>query len=152
MPARPALALLALGAVLLAGCAAGAEDPASPDTAAATPSAAAPSSAAPSPAPSAAAPSAAPTPVAPAVRVITASYADGEVVTDGVRVESQLGEEVVLRISSDVAEEIHVHGYDVYADIPAGGSVDIPLTLTLPGSYEVELHGAGRPLFQLRTS
>jgi hypothetical protein len=74
------------------------------------------------------------------------------VVTDGVRVESQLGEEVVLRISSDVAEEIHVHGYDVYADIPAGGSVDVPLTLTLPGSYEVELHGAGRPLFQLRTS
>ena len=97
-------------------------------------------------------PSAQPSPTAPAVRVITASYVGGEVVTDGVRVESQLGEEVVLRISSDVAEEIHVHGYDVYADIPAGGLVDVPLTLTLPGSYEVELHGAGRPLFQLRTS
>jgi hypothetical protein len=94
----------------------------------------------------------APTPAAPEVRVITASYAGGEVVTAGVRVESALGEQVVLRISSDVAEEVHVHGYDVYADVPAGGSVDIPLTLTLPGSFEVELHGAGRPLFQLRTS
>lgn len=148
MPARPALALLALGAVLLSGCAAGADDPVASDTA--TPSAAAPS-APPSAAPSTA-PSAPPSPTAPAVRVITASYVGGEVVTDGVRVESRLGEEVVLRISSDVAEEIHVHGYDVYADIPAGGSVDVPLTLTLPGSYEVELHGAGRPLFQLRTS
>jgi len=88
----------------------------------------------------------------PEVRVITAAYAAGEVLSNGVRVESQLGEEVVLRISSDVAEEIHVHGYDVYADVPAGGSVDIPLTLTLPGSYEVELHRAGRPLLQLRTS
>jgi len=147
VPARPALALLVLGAVLLTGCAAGSDDPVAPDTPASTPSAGAPSTA-----PTAPAPSSAPVPAVPEVRVITASYVGGEVVTDGVRVESELGEEVVLRISSDVAEEIHVHGYDVYADIPAGGSVDIPLTLTLPGSYEVELHGAGRPLFQLRTS
>jgi len=152
VPARPALALLALGAVLLAGCAAGTDDPVASDTPAASPSPAAPSPAAPSPAATAADPSPAPVPAVPEVRVITASYAGGEVVTDGARVESQLGEQVVLRLSSDVAEEVHVHGYDVYADIPAGGSVDIPLTLTLPGSYEVELHGVGRPLFQLRTS
>jgi hypothetical protein len=37
------------------------------------------------------------------------------------REEVPLGEDVVLRISSDVAEEVHVHGYDVYGDIPRAG-------------------------------
>ena len=91
-------------------------------------------------------------PSAPAVRVVTALYSEGEVTVDEPRVQTSLGEQVVLRISSDVTEQVHVHGYDLYVDVPAGGSVDIPITLTLPGSYEVELHGAGRPLLQLRTA
>lgn len=144
MPTRPALLALALSGTLLTACAAGSETVATD----------APVVEAPSPAASAPAAVASPTPVdpSPAVRVITASYAGGEVTVDEPRVRTALNEQVVLRISSDVVEEIHVHGYDVYADVPAGGSVDIPLILTLPGAYEVELHEAGRPLFQLRTA
>ena len=146
MHGRPALVLLSLSTVLLAGCGSGAD----PDTVAAddNPVLTSPSAAS----SSAANPSAAPSPAAPAVRIITAAFTGGDIVVDSSRVETALGEQVVLRISSDVAEEVHVHGYDVYTDIPAGGAVDIPLTLTLPGSYEVELHNVGRPLFQLRTS
>lgn len=140
MPARPTPVLLALTALLLTGCSAG-SDPVADDPVVQVPSSA--------PSSQAAAPSAAPS---PAVRVITAAYAGGEIDVESSRVTTSLGERVVLRITSDVAEEIHVHGYDVYADVPAGQSIDIPLTLTLPGSYEVELHDAGRPLFQLRTS
>lgn len=133
-------ALLVLSAVLLTGCSAGQETLADDPTVAAPPSPAASSAASPAPSPS------------PVVRVITASYAGGEVAVDSSRVSTTLGEKVVLRITSDVVEEIHVHGYDVYVDLTPGTPVDIPLTLTLPGSYEVELHEAGRPLFQLRTA
>lgn len=139
VPTRPALALLALATALLTGCSSGTETVADDDPVVQVPSSA----------PSVVA---TPSPTAPAVRVVTAEYRGGDVVVDSSRVETEVGEQIVLRISSDVAEEIHVHGYDEFVDVPPGGSVDIPLTLTLPGSYEVELHKAGRPLFQLRTS
>ena len=141
MSTRPLLLALALSGTLLTGCSAGSETVTTDDPVAQLPSA---ESSAPVVTPSAE--------PSPAVRVITASYAAGEVVVPEARVQTTLNEQVVLRISSDVPEEVHVHGYDVYADIPAGGSVDIPLTLRLPGAYEVELHGVGRVLFQLRTA
>jgi heme/copper-type cytochrome/quinol oxidase subunit 2 len=49
-------------------------------------------------------------------------------------------------------EEIHVHGYDLYADLVPGQTAQLAFTADLPGSYEVELHKAGRPLFQLRVA
>src|SRR6476619_6554162 len=33
------------------------------------------------------------------------------------------GDQVRFKINSDVADEIHVHGYDFHKDVPAGGSV-----------------------------
>lgn len=142
MPPRPVLALLCLSTALLTGCSAGTEQATQDDPVVRAPSAAA----------STTPPSTAASPSSPAVRVIPASYRGGEVVVDSSRVQTRVGERIVLRISSDVAEQVHVHGYDVYADVPAGGSVDVPLTTTLPGSFEVELHEVGRPLLQLRTS
>ena len=141
----------ALVAVLLAGCAAGQEQD---DTA----SAPAPASASPSAAPSAAAsaaPSAVPSPTpspTPSVRTVEVAYAGGQVTGTSGREEVPVGEQVVLRISSDVAEEVHVHGYDLEGTIPAGGSVDIPVTATIPGVFEVELHDSGKVLFQLRVA
>jgi pyruvate/2-oxoglutarate dehydrogenase complex dihydrolipoamide acyltransferase (E2) component len=141
----------ALVAVLLTGCAAGQEheEPA----AAATPTPA-PASSSPSTAPSAAqspTAAAAPSPT-PSARTVAVSYVGGEVTGTSGREEVSVGEQVVLRVSSDVAEEVHVHGYDLEGAIPAGGSVDIPLTASIPGVFEVELHDSGRVLFQLRVA
>jgi heme/copper-type cytochrome/quinol oxidase subunit 2 len=86
------------------------------------------------------------------VRTVSAAYAGGEVTGTSGREQVPVGEQVVLRISSDVAEEVHVHGYDLEAAIPAGGSVDVPLTATIPGVFEVELHDSGKVLFQLRVA
>lgn len=126
---------------LLTGCSAGSD----PETAAPPP---APSPAASSEAP---APTAAPSP-APTGTVIEVTYAGGELTGVDPRVEVPLGEQVVLRVTSDVVEEIHVHGYDLYVDIPAGGTGEVEFTADLPGAYEVELHEAGRPIFQLRVT
>jgi hypothetical protein len=143
--ARTAL-VPALVVLLLTGCAAGQEQAGAP--------ASAPASTAPAAAPSAtqtqgAAPTPAPT---PSVRTVSVAYADGAVTGTSGREEVPVGEQVVLRISSDVAEEVHVHGYDLEGAVPAGGSVDIPLTASIPGVFEVELHDSGKVLFQLRVA
>jgi hypothetical protein len=144
--ARTAL-VPALVALLLTGCAAGQETDQ-------TASAPAPASSAPAAAPSAApTASTAPTPSpTPSVRTVAVAYAGGAVTGTSGREEVPVGEQVVLRISSDVAEEVHVHGYDLEGAVPAGGSVDIPLTASIPGVFEVELHDSGKVLFQLRVA
>ncbi len=134
--------LLAL--VLVSGCSAGVQQPGAGDPVVAAPTAA------PDVAPTAA-PDVAPT-AAPAARVIAVTFAGGEVTGAGSRVDAALSERLVLRVSSDVADEIHVHGYDEHAEVAAGGTVEIALTADVPGGFEVELEGLGRQLFQLRVS
>lgn len=135
---NPRLLAAAAALALLTGCSAGteADDPtvAVPPTAAAT----APTE-----------PTASPTPEG---TVIEVTYEGGEVSGVGPRVEVPLGEQVVLRVTSDVVEEIHVHGYDVYVDLAPGTPGEVTFTADKPGAYEVELHGVGRPLFQLRVA
>lgn len=130
-----------LAVVLLAGCSAGTDDTADP--------APSPTSAAPSAAATSAAPAPSPSPTGTVVEV---RYAGGQVTGVESRVNVTLGEQVVLRFTSDVVEEIHVHGYDLYTDLAPGTPAEIAFTADIPGSFEVELHEAGRPLFQLRVA
>ena len=53
------------------------------------------------------------------------------------------GDHVVLVVTSDVADEIHLHGYDKSKDVPAGGTIRLSFTATLPGRFEVELEQRG---------
>lgn len=130
-----------LALVLLTGCSAGsADDPTVTEPTAAAPTTAGASAASPSGSPS------------PSGTVIEVTYAGGEVTGVGPRVEVDLGEQVLLRFTSDVVEEIHVHGYDLYTDLQPGVPAEIELVADIPGSFEVELHEAGRPLFQLRVA
>ncbi len=67
------------------------------------------------------------------------------VVVDGapeggiVRQTVQKGDRVVLVVTSDVADEIHLHGYDKSRDVAAGGTVRLPFKATIPGRFEAEL-------------
>lgn len=89
---------------------------------------------------------------AAAATTLDVTYAGGTINGVEGRVDVARGEQVVLRVTSDVVEEIHVHGYDLYADLAPGRTAQLAFPADLPGSYEVELHDAGRPLFQLRVS
>lgn len=53
------------------------------------------------------------------------------------------GDQVVLVVTSDVADEIHLHGYDKSKDVDAGGTVRLPFRATIPGRFEVELESRG---------
>ncbi len=50
---------------------------------------------------------------------------------------------VVLRISSDTAGEVHIHGYRQDAKLSAGGTVEITFTAHATGRYRIEWHPAG---------
>lgn len=52
------------------------------------------------------------------------------------------GEPIRFRVESDVADEVHFHGYDVGKEIEAGGIVSFDVPATIPGIFEVELEEA----------
>ncbi len=60
------------------------------------------------------------------------------------------GETVRFRARSAKAEEIHVHGYDRYVDLPPGETVTESFKASITGIFEVELHGSGEPIAELR--
>jgi hypothetical protein len=91
-------------------------------------------------------------PVGPTVRMITITVRGGQVSGESGRVAVPLGTPVTLSVTSDVADEAHVHGYDREVEIPAGGTASVSFTANIPGVFEVELHESKLQLFQLQVS
>jgi len=60
-----------------------------------------------------------------------------------VRKTVEKGDRVVLVVKSDVADEVHLHGYDISRDVAAGGTARIAFRATIPGRFEVELEDRG---------
>lgn len=75
---------------------------------------------------------------------------DGEPVGGVQTLEFDAGEEIRFRVSSDAAEEIHVHGYDIAKDVPAGGTIEFDFPAELEGIYEAELEELGVQIAELR--
>jgi cytoskeletal protein RodZ len=61
-------------------------------------------------------------------------------------------DQVVLKVNSDVADEIHVHGYDLMKDVEKGGSVTFNFKATIEGRFEVELEDAGTQIANLEVT
>lgn len=59
------------------------------------------------------------------------------------------GDPVRFTISSDVSDEIHVHGYDFMKDVKAGGKVSFSFPAKIDGEFEIELEGRGEQIAQL---
>ena len=65
-------------------------------------------------------------------------------------VEVPLGSDVVLRVTSDVADELHLHGYDQKADLQAGVPGELRFRADIPGIFELELEQVGKKLTRLQ--
>ena len=76
----------------------------------------------------------------------------GGQVQGGGRTQVSLGETVTIRVTSDVDDHVHLHGYDVLTDVHAGGSTELVFTADIPGVFEVELEDARIPLLELEIS
>jgi FtsP/CotA-like multicopper oxidase with cupredoxin domain len=60
------------------------------------------------------------------------------------------GETVRFRVRSDVADEVHVHGYDLMKDVEPGETVGFSFPAEITGIFEIELERAGKQIAQLR--
>jgi copper(I)-binding protein len=56
------------------------------------------------------------------------------------------GDRVVLVVTSDVADHVHLHGYDIMRDVAPGRPARLPFRATIPGRFEVELEDRGLPI------
>ncbi len=96
---------------------------------------------------------------APGLLVEVAVHTDGVVlivdsleVEPGVRVSIAAGSLVRFVTSGEVAEEVHVHVYDVSVDVTPGQEGTLEFVADIPGIIEVELEGAGTLLLELEVS
>lgn len=79
------------------------------------------------------------------------TVAGGKVVSGpGRRVRVERGELVRIRVTSDVADELHVHTYDLKADLAPGTASTLEFAATIQGVFEVELEKDHLLLFQLQ--
>ncbi|MEV7524747.1 hypothetical protein [Streptomyces sp. NPDC091371] len=82
-------------------------------------------------------------------RTVTVTVRDGKVSPAPARTELRRGERVTLRVTSDRADTLHVHGYDKELTLPAGQEATLTLTVDRTGLFEVETHESGLVLTQL---
>jgi hypothetical protein len=59
------------------------------------------------------------------------------------------GQKVAILVHSDVADEVHVHGYDLHKDVDAGGTVRIVFPATITGVFEAELESRKLQIVEL---
>jgi len=142
---RGQAAALLLVALTVSGCGG------SSDTSADPADSATPETTSASATPSATASSGGSTTPSPAFRGVSidAKFAGGKVTPPTHRVTVEQGQQVRLTVTSDVAEEIHVHGFDKSKDLEPG----VPGTLTFKadqsGLFEVELEEHALQIVQL---
>jgi heme/copper-type cytochrome/quinol oxidase subunit 2 len=84
------------------------------------------------------------------VRTINVKVRGGKATGDTGRIAVATNTPIVLSVSSDVADEIHVHGYDRKANVPAGATAAVTFTANTPGVFEIELENSKLQLLQLQ--
>ena len=60
------------------------------------------------------------------------------------------GDTIAFRVRHSSPDEIHVHGYDVSRQLPAGRTVTVRFPADIEGIFEVELEHSATPLGRLR--
>lgn len=83
---------------------------------------------------------------------IAVTVKGGKVSGDTGTVDVRIGEQVALTVTSDVADEVHVHGVDIGKDVAAGGTVTIDFSQPAPGRFDVELESRKLTLLRLQVS
>jgi hypothetical protein len=73
----------------------------------------------------------------------------GKVAPPTHRVKVTEGSPVRLLVTSDQADELHVHGYEIEKELPAGEQVTVEFTANQTGLFEIETHESELQLAQL---
>lgn len=129
---RHRMSLIGLAVATVAACSAAPSSPSSPDSSSALPSNA-PESSAETPSPQ----------TAEAATVIDITVAGGVVTPTNATVQATAGQPIVLQVSSDTVDSLHVHSVPEHAfDVAAVPDQRFEFTVEVPGRVAVELHDA----------
>lgn len=86
---------------------------------------------------------------ATAVKEITVTIAGKTVTPPPGRIPVTKGQTVRITVTADVADVVHVHGYDKAATLQPNTPATIEFVADQDGLFEVETHGSGLQLCQL---
>jgi hypothetical protein len=90
----------------------------------------------------------APAPAQP--EVITIRIAVGPEGVESIRRFSvRKGREVEIVVRSALTDHVHLHGYDLMADVAPGSPATIPFVADVPGRFEIELEDRGLQIAEL---
>jgi hypothetical protein len=89
-------------------------------------------------------------PSKPDPQIVTITVKGGEPAGGVQDLEYARGEQVRFQVKSDIAEEVHVHGYDVIKDVAPGKPVSFDFPADIDGVFEVELEGTHTQIAELR--
>jgi len=84
--------------------------------------------------------------------VATIRVRDGKPVGGITKLDYTKGDQIRIKVVSDVADEVHLHGYDIGKDVKAGGSVSFDLPASLEGVFEIELESRKEQIAELRVN
>ena len=65
------------------------------------------------------------------------------------RLSVQRDRQVVLVVESELTDHVHLHGYDLMADVAPGKPATIRFKATAPGRFEIELEDRGLEIGEL---
>lgn len=85
-------------------------------------------------------------------KVPTIVIRNGEPVGGIKELEYDAGDEIRFEVTSDVADEVHVHGYDLMQDVAAGGTVSFDFPAEIEGIFEAELEGRKEQIAEIRVN
>jgi hypothetical protein len=66
------------------------------------------------------------------------------------RLEFKEGDTVKFRVVSPVAEEVHIHGYDIAKDLEPNKEITVSFPATIEGIFEIEYEHAAEQIGELR--
>ena len=87
---------------------------------------------------------------APEGNVVRVRVAGGRVQGVEDTVDVAVGAKLTILVRCDSADEVHVHGYNLFDDVSPGQQAELEFTADIPGVFEVELEDAHLLLFELQ--
>jgi hypothetical protein len=68
------------------------------------------------------------------------------------RIDARQDQRVIIAVRSQLTDHVHLHGYDLLADVAPGMPARIQFRATIPGRFEIELEDRGVEIAQLRVT
>jgi hypothetical protein len=88
-------------------------------------------------------------PPAPDVITVRLTVQGGRPVDGVARPSVKQGRRVRIVVRSDVADHVHLHGYDIMRDVAAGRPAQLSFIAEIPGRFEIELEDSHTQIAEL---